>query len=62
MLTDGKFGFRKGKSCVTNVLSYHDRVAETMQERVGWVDSIYLDFKKAFDRIPPRKTNMEACI
>ncbi len=23
-----------------------------MQERDGWVDSIYLDFKKAFDRVP----------
>ncbi len=33
MLTDGKFGFRKGKSCITNLLSYFDRVAEAMQER-----------------------------
>ncbi len=41
MLTDSQFGFRKGKSCVTNLLSYYDRVAETMQERDGWVDSIY---------------------
>ncbi len=52
MLTDGQFGFRKGKSCVTNLLSYYDRVSETMQERDGWVDSIYLDFKKAFHRVP----------
>ncbi len=43
---------RVGKSCVTNLLSYYDRVAETIQERDGWVDSIYLDFKKAFDRVP----------
>ncbi len=34
ILTDGQFGFRKGKSCVTNLLSYYDRVAETMQEIV----------------------------
>ncbi len=52
MLTDGQFGFRKKKSCVTNLLNYYDRVAETMQERDGWIDSIYLDFKKAFDRVP----------
>ncbi len=52
MLTDGQFGFRKGKSCVTDLLSYYDRVAEIMQERDGWVDSIYLDFKKAFDKVP----------
>ena len=52
MLSESQYGFRKGKSCVTNLLSYYDRVAETMQERDGWVDSIYLDFKKAFDRVP----------
>ena len=52
MLTDGQFGFRNGKSCITNQLSYDDRVTETIQERKGWVDSIYLDFKKAFDRVP----------
>ena len=46
MLSERQYGFRKG----TNLLSYYDRVAETMQERDGWVDSIYLDFKKAFDR------------
>ena len=27
MLTDRQFGFRKGKSCVTNLLSFYDRVA-----------------------------------
>ena len=52
MLTEGQFGFRNGKSCVTNLLSYYDRVTETLQKRDGWVDSIYLDFKKAFDRVP----------
>ena len=51
MLTDRQFGFRKGKSCVTNLLSFYDRVAEDMQERDGWVGSIYLDFKKAFDTV-----------
>ncbi len=51
-LTDGQFGFRKRKSCVANLLSYNDRVTEIMQERDGWVDSINLDFKKAYDRVP----------
>ena len=55
ILTERQYGFRKGKSCVTNLLSYYDRVAETMQERDGWVDSIYLDFKKAFDRVPHKR-------
>ena len=55
MLSERQYGFRKGKSCVTNLLSYYDRVAETMQERDGWVDSIYLDLKKAFDRVPHKR-------
>ncbi len=55
ILSERQYGFRKGKSCVTNLLSYYDRVAETMQERDGWVDSIYLDFKKAFDRVPHKR-------
>ncbi len=44
--SERQYGFRKGKSCVTNLLSYYDRVAETMQERDGWVDSIYLKISK----------------
>ena len=55
ILSERQYGFRKGKSCVTNLLCYYDRVAETMQERDGWVDSIYLDFKKAFDRVPHKR-------
>ncbi len=35
VLTDRQSSFRKGKSCVTNLLSYYDKVAETMQERDG---------------------------
>ncbi len=41
----------KGK-CVTNLLSFYDRVTETMQERDGWVDILYLNSKKAFDKVP----------
>ncbi len=52
MLSERKFGFRKGKSCVTSLLSYYDRVAETIQERDGWVDSTYLHSMKVFDTVP----------
>ena len=31
---------------------FYSRIAETIQERNGWVDAIYLDFKKAFDKVP----------
>ena len=52
MLTEKQFGFRQGRSCVSNLLCYYDRVSDAMQKREGWVDSIYLDFSKAFDKVP----------
>lgn len=55
LLTKSQFGFRKGRSCVTNLLSFYTRVSERLQERDRWVDSIYLDFKKAFDRVPHQR-------
>ena len=38
-----------------HLLCYYDRVTEMMQEREGWVDSIYLDFSKAFDKVPHKR-------
>ena len=52
LLTNRQFGFRKGRSCVTNLLSFYSRVVDKIQERDGWVDCIYLDLKKAFDKVP----------
>lgn len=52
VLTARQFGFREGTSCVTNLLSFYDRVVDILQEREGWVDCVYLDIKKAFDRVP----------
>ena len=52
ILSDAQFGFREGRSCVTNLLSFYSRVTDVIQEKEGWVDSIFLDMKKAFDRVP----------
>ena len=52
LLSDKQFGFRSKRSCVANLLSFYDRVTEVLQEREGWVDCIYLDLKKAFDKVP----------
>jgi len=52
IIVDGQFGFRKGRSCVTNLLSFYSRAVEEVQERDGWVDCVYLDLKKAFDKVP----------
>ncbi|XP_050692945.1 uncharacterized protein LOC126983856 [Eriocheir sinensis] len=52
LITNNQYGFRKGRSCVTNLLSFYSRVTDKLQERDGWVDCIYLDLMKAFDKVP----------
>merc|ERR1712082_30343 len=55
MFTGKQFGFRQGRSCVSNLLCYYDRITDAIQERKGWADSIYLDFSKAFDKVPHKR-------
>ena len=55
ILTDRQFGFRTGRSCVTNLLSFYSRVMDITQKRDGWVDCIYSNFKKAFDKVPHKR-------
>ena len=52
ILSEKQFGFRKGKSCVSNLLCFYSRVVDILQRRDGWVDCVYLDLKKAFDKVP----------
>lgn len=55
ILTAKQFGFREGRSCVTNLMSFYSRVIDVVQEREGWADCIYLDFRKAFDTVPHKR-------
>ncbi len=36
-------------------MSFYSRVVDTIQERNGWAYCVYLDLKKAFDKVPHRK-------
>ena len=36
-------------------MSFYTRISESIQERDGWVGSIYSDFKLAFDRVPHQR-------
>ena len=54
LLRGTQHGFRKGRSCLTNLLSFLDRVTEEL-DNGGSVDVVYLDFAKAFDKVPHQR-------
>ena len=41
-------GFMNGRSCLTNLISFYDKVTRLVDEGQS-VDMVYLDFSKAFD-------------
>ena len=43
-------GFMKGRSCLTNLISFYDPVTRLVDERKA-IDVVYLDFSKAFNTI-----------
>ncbi len=51
LLKDTQHGFRSGRSCLTNLLEFFDMVTRKLDEEVD-IDLIYLDFAKAFDKVP----------
>jgi ribonucleases P/MRP protein subunit RPP40 len=47
-------GFTKGRSCLTNLLTFFEDVTDYMDQGNA-VDVIYLDFQNAFDKVPHRR-------
>ena len=54
IIRDSQHGFRNRCSCLTNLLDFLHDIYEMYEERRA-VDIIYLDFQKAFDKVPHRK-------
>lgn len=50
LLSDNQHGFRKNKSTITNLFDYTHYIAESLIHNKQ-VDSIYIDFRKAFDTV-----------
>src|SRR6266496_2658448 len=51
LIRSSQHGFTKNRSCLTNLLEFMEEVTCTLDSRKP-VDIIYLDFAKAFDKVP----------
>ena len=51
LIYSSQHSFTKGKSCLTNVIKFVDRFFEWCDQEDS-LDIIYLDFSKAFDKVP----------
>ena len=50
VLHNTQHGFRKGRSCQTNLIEFFDKITQWTDEG-NCVDVLYLDFRKAFDKV-----------
>ena len=50
ILSSTQHGFRKGRSCLTQLLAHYDRIMQNLNSGQE-TDVIYLDYAKAFDKV-----------
>ncbi len=62
ILKESQHGFRAGKSCLTNLLEFTEYISKNMDKGEP-IDIIYLDFQKAFDKVPHTRlmNKIQAC-
>ena len=54
LIRDSQHGFTSGRSCLTNLLEYLETLTKLVVDGHS-VDIVYLDFAKAFDKVPIRR-------
>ncbi|KAF2364248.1 Reverse transcriptase domain [Trinorchestia longiramus] len=61
LINDTQHGFREKRSCLTNLLDFFEEV-NRIYDRTKAADLVYLDFQKAFDKVPHERlmAKMEA--
>ena len=50
LFNKSQHGFTEGRSCLSQLLAHHDKILNILESGVN-VDTIYLDFAKAFDKV-----------
>ena len=54
LINPSQHGFPQARSCLTNVLCFFEEITKWVDEGSP-VDVIYLDFQKAFDKVPHQR-------
>ena len=54
LIKDSQHGFMSGRSCLTNLLDFMEEITREL-DRGNCMDVVYLDFAKAFDKVPHRR-------
>ena len=54
LIRDTQHGFRRRRSCLTNLLEFYNKLFH-LHDKAKSLDIIYLDFQKAFDKVPHEK-------
>ena len=54
LISDSQHGFRRGRSCLTNLLEFFHNMF-SLYDKSRAIDILYLDFKKAFDKVPHKR-------
>ena len=58
LIKESQHGFLKRKSCLTNLLEFLEFVTNYIDQGYP-IDVIYLDFQKAFDKVPHKRLMMK---
>ena len=53
IISDTQHGFRKGRSCLTQLLQHYDEILNNLNSGYE-TDVLYLDYAKAFDKVDHR--------
>jgi len=54
LIRNSQHGFMPGRSCATNLVQFMDKISKAVDEGDS-VDILYLDFAKAFDKVPHKR-------